>query len=1276
MSRVPWLGTLLAAWLCTSLCVPVWGEAPLETPQWIWFPRHKQGKVPQGPCYFRKEIYLQVEHRGRLDIAADDVYEAYINGKKVAVGGAHDRLVSYDITSALKEGNNLIAIKVTNRNGGTAGLAAQIYVECDAIPARRFITNPTWKTSTGALPLWTTSNYRDQRWEPAEVLGKYDPDEPSATRSYFEKSKTQKEVPADRLAAQDDGRANAEHPSFRLPEDFEIQFITGQDKTGSLIALTFDEFGRILASREGGPLLCIVDSNDNGVPDDVRTCCDQVQSCQGILALNGRVFVIGDGPDGVALYRLEDTNRDGTYEQVDPILEFEGTLGEQGPHGLVLGPDGLIYVAIGNHTKAKQPYDANSPHRNFYEGDLVARYEDPLGHDAGIKVPGGGVIRLDAEGQQVELVAGGLRNAYDLAFNHEGELFMHDSDMESDAGTTWERPTRLLHILPGGEYGWRSGWSRWPEYWLDNLPAVLETGRGSPAGCTFYDHTAYPAKYQHTFFSCDWAEGKIVSIRLQREGAGYSAVSETFLEGRPLNVTDIEVGPEGSLYFTTGGRGTQGNLYRVVYKKAPPAEPNTLPGIVPAVRQPQSQSAWARQFISTRRRDLGGQWDFEIRAFVKDRSQDAAARAKAVTAMHLVGPPPTDAELAYLAEDPSPLIRAKAAFLAGLIRSELAQTALARLLLDPEPVVRRRAAESLARNQSPVTFAQLQPLLAAPDRFEHTAARRLLESQPLSTWEPEVFATDQPAVFCQAAMAALIAAPSKELALRIVDRAATISEPIKKDQAMLPILRVVQLAKERGPLAADDVPLVGKWLAQKFPYRDARLNRELTRLLVPLQDHDALDRMLAYMESSAAQAERLHVALQLRFLKDGWTPQQKARLLTFYERASAWEPSSNLGGYVDQVAEDFLMTCTAAERQAILDQGDRMPNMALASLFQMSESEDDANVQRLIALDRKLPASLDPPMRDLKVGILAILARSGDEPAMAYLREVYDRYPDRRSAAAMGLAQFPGGRNWDYLVRAIPLLEDEPAKEVLTRLRTVDEAPQEIEHYRQVILCGLRLQENGGLLAVQLLEHWVGRKPDDAGDRWDTALPAWQRWFQQTHPKQPEPSLPQEKGQNTWTQTDLETFLSSRQGTEGSAAKGKLVYEKAQCAKCHVHGQLGENFGPPLTTLASRFQKKEILEAILFPSQVIPDRFAAYQFEMQDGRTLLGQVLPEADNKFRVIQSDGTSQVIAESDIKNIHPSKTSPMPEGLLNSLTLEEIADLFAFLLEEPPTDVARKP
>src|SRR5205814_774529 len=108
--------------------------------------------------------------------------------------------------------------------------------------------------------------------------------------------------------------------------------------------------------------------------------------------------------------------------------------------------------------------------------------------------------------------------------------------------------------------------------------------------------------------------------------------------------------------------------------------------------------------------------------------------------------------------------------------------------------------------------------------------------------------------------------------------------------------------------------------------------------------------------------------------------------------------------------------------------------------------------------------------------IVAVLARSGDEASLAHLREIWDKDPERRQAVAMGLAQSPEGDNWPYLLRSLTLLEGKAAQEVLARLRTVEQAPEEPEYYRQVILRGLLLKDQGADTAIELLEFWTGEK--------------------------------------------------------------------------------------------------------------------------------------------------------------------------------------------------------
>jgi len=244
---------------------------------------------------------------------------------------------------------------------------------------------------------------------------------------------------------------------FQIQRGFGVQRLINDEQVGSVIAMAFDEFGHVLLSQEGGPLLIVTDRDDDGVPEDVQTYCDKVESIQGILPLNGEVFVTADGPDGSALYRLIDKDRNGELETVKTIVKFSGNGGEHGPHGLRLGPDGMIYVSVGSYVKSIGKTGSGETLKDIYEGDLLPRYEDPGGHGRGVKAPGGTIIRTDIECKVIERIAGGLRNAYDLAFHPEGNLFVHDADMEADVETPWYRPTALVDVTEAAEFGWRTG---------------------------------------------------------------------------------------------------------------------------------------------------------------------------------------------------------------------------------------------------------------------------------------------------------------------------------------------------------------------------------------------------------------------------------------------------------------------------------------------------------------------------------------------------------------------------------------------------------------------------------------------------------------------------------------------------------------------------------------------------------------------------------------------------------------------------------------------------
>jgi putative heme-binding domain-containing protein len=271
----------------------------------------------------------------------------------------------------------------------------------------------------------------------------------------------------------------------------------------------------------------------------------------------------------------------------------------------------------------------------------------------------------------------------------------------------------------------------------------------------------------------------------------------------------------------------------------------------------------------------------------------------------------------------------------------------------------------------------------------------------------------------------------------------------------------------------------------------------------------------------------------------------------------------------------------------------------------------------------------------------------------------------------MGLAQSPSGENWQLLVQSLGILEGAAAGEVLTRLASVDRKPDGPEPIRQAILCGLRTRERAATQAVRLLEKWTGETASEKQDSWDSALAKWQAWFAQKYPDHPEARLPVDPAGSQWTFQELLTMLDSPAAAHGNPQRGAAVYQSAQCAKCHRFGSLGERVGPDLTTISQRFHKKEILESILFPSHIISDQYASKSIVTTDGRTMTGIVTKPGPDSVVLVDPRGEKIEIPAGDVEKIQPSRQSVMPDGLLDSLTPDQIADLFAYL-SHPPTTV----
>ena len=253
--------------------------------------------------------------------------------------------------------------------------------------------------------------------------------------------------------------------------------------------------------------------------------------------------------------------------------------------------------------------------------------------------------------------------------------------------------------------------------------------------------------------------------------------------------------------------------------------------------------------------------------------------------MQLFGPPP-EKELLRAAGAPIRTRRCAAvADALGLCGDGELQSRLVEMLGDPFSRVRRRTCEALLRTGQPLSFESLVPLLTSDDRFEAWAARRLLERLPAESWRDKVLATPDHRLFIQGGLALLTANGDQENARAVLQRFITLMDEMISDRDFTDMLRLAEIALIRGSFNGRDVPALCGKLAEEFPSSNDPMNREIVRLLAYLQVTSPMDRYLDFLTSPASDSEKLHLALHLRYLTEGWQEGQRMRVIDFYEWA-------------------------------------------------------------------------------------------------------------------------------------------------------------------------------------------------------------------------------------------------------------------------------------------------------------------------------------------------------------------------------------------------------
>jgi putative membrane-bound dehydrogenase-like protein len=324
-------------------------------------------------------------------------------------------------------------------------------------------------------------------------------------------------------------RLFAESPQIVTPTDLDV------DHLGRVWAIESNTHFRPsnYKGHSSDRVLVFYDDNRDGRADRIETFAD------GFVHAMSLAVRFGDGVY-VATRRevlhLTDENGDGKADHRKSILRLEtaGDYPHNGLAGFAFDGLGFLYIGLGEN--------------------LGAAYR-LIGAD-GRTLSGGGeggsIFRCRPDGTDLTRWATGFWNPHASCVDAFGRMFTVDNDPDD------RPPCRLLHIIPGGDYGYRfrngrrgiHPFTAWDGELPGTLPMVCGTGE-APSGIVAYEANALPAEYHGSLLATSWGDHRIDRFRVSPQGTSLTSKAEPIVVGgdnfRPVG---LALAPDGSLFAT------------------------------------------------------------------------------------------------------------------------------------------------------------------------------------------------------------------------------------------------------------------------------------------------------------------------------------------------------------------------------------------------------------------------------------------------------------------------------------------------------------------------------------------------------------------------------------------------------------------------------------------------------------------------------------------------------------------------------------------------------
>ena len=1024
------------------------------------------------------------------------------------------------------------------------------------------------------------------------------------------------------------------------PVGFEVSMPAREPLVRNVSMIAFDTRGRLFVAMgpqyrhpkettPGDTVAMLVDADGDGTFDQATPFAGPFHCVQGMAwkdGPRGRELWVANAPD---LTVARDTDGDDQADEYVRIATGLGTL-EHGLDALTFAPDGFVYLAKGD-----TPVFGNAPRafRDLAQVEAGAGAVDdpepvtfpaadwPAAWRKTYRFPtdghtGGGILRCDASGKNLEIVCRGCRNPWGMAFDSCFDWLATDQD--DFGGDRFVMPFMGAHF--GMRHRWNNSWTG--ERTLASVPASGPIMEGSGTGIVYQDHPSFPAAVRDVFYRADWLRGTVEVFRPEWRGALLMPAGgrvEPFVslgDEKPLfRPTGMAVGPDGALWI--GGWGstygwnddkTEGRVFRVAAQGGP-----TLAAAVATLR---SRPATSSRPVA----DLAADFEAPIAAVRVAAQHELLRRASG-------------------GDSPAAAARREIADLAAAAIKEPGREARQTWLLW---TLGRMAADDTAGDAFFTRLVEAKDAAGAETNriqavriLAHRVAGRSGDARNLPPCVITSFSDRAPRV----RFAALLAAA------RVADRAAV---PAIIDSAALETDRVVHYAAWttlRDLMPPDELRgLVG----------DGRAGVRLAALLA-LLDLGRLDGSAVVSLSNDAD-ERVSQTATTWLANTGFGLDDPAAVLATIRRLDNRHVDYRLRlALLRKLEGKAIDGGVRADLEKMYIGQYRKAEMSDEEVVPQEKSQEIAAVLWAVKPDRRAAETawelLGHGWPMLADSVAAGYSKLGDEGLAVLAEKLPEADEPRRDRGVEALVGYAAvGRG---------LAASEPLVATLAAAWAKNPQPG----FRGKVLACLAAIDPASWQAAAAArgraEKLLAAAAADPDPRLLDRVPAVASSMGVPTPKLAQPRPPAQAA-------DVLGRLK-----DADPARGAKLFADARganCAACHRAGDRGVGgIGPELSDIGLRAAPAAIVESILQPSATIIEGYRVSTLLLDDGRSLTGLVLDDTPDTVRVIDGDGRSMSVRKDAIEERAVQQVSLMPAGYDRTLTLEELSDLVAFLLTQ---------